>query len=92
MKRVLAVAVIICFTILSISTVAVVLIHSNHNCIGETCPVCPALKPGGQLITGFSTALFAGLSLILTFALTNKSVLLNFQFANPVEAKTRMNN
>jgi len=92
LKRLLVMIILACFVLLTLSAGIFTLLHAGHDCVGRTCTTCPAIKHSVQLVTGVTTALFAGLNLVISFALIRNSRRLVFTFANPVEIKARMNN
>jgi hypothetical protein len=90
MKKLLAIAILMCIVIVSLSAAALVIIHSGHDCVGELCQLCPMLKQVEQFIKAVVVAFFA---IVFTFVMVFASIHgeKSASFISLIEVKTRMN-
>jgi cell division protein FtsL len=95
-KRFIAMLILICIVVTALLSISFIISHSNHDCIGESCPVCARINYCISILNNI-----AGLNLIfcllfacsMSLTYTQSSVRHFSRKENtPVGLKVQMNN
>jgi len=90
--KLLALIVLLCFVSVSLLTVVFIVLHTDHDCIGELCSVCPLIHQTRKLSGLFRKA--APITFYLSAGLIITAIVqfVLFRIFNLVDIKARMNN
>jgi hypothetical protein len=95
-KRLIALLLLLCFFIVSLSATIFIIAQANHNCIGDGCPICAQLHNAHKLLeqAGKTTIIMSAVAVGLFTAFTTRKGLHFFRLYSPtlVSVKTRLNN
>ena len=95
-RRLIALSFLICFVIVSLSAAIFIITQANHNCIGESCPVCKLIHDVQKLLDRIGRAaiiVFAVAVGLFNAAITwAKRNSVRVYSSNLVSVKTRLNN
>ena len=95
-KRLIALLLLLCFFIASLSASIFIIAQANHNCIGDGCPICAQLHNAQKLLeqAGKTAVIMSAVTVGLFTAFTTRKGLHFFRLYSPtlVSVKTRLNN
>ena len=93
-KRLIALSLLLCFFVVSLSVSIFIITQANHNCIGDGCPICAQLHNAYKLLeqVGKTTIIIPVVGLFTAF--TTRKKLHFFKLYSPtlISVKTRLNN
>jgi len=95
-RRLIALSLLFCFVIVSLSATIFIITQSNHNCIGSNCPVCKQIHDVQKFLDriGRATIILLAVAVCSFTTCTTWIKLDSFQvyFSTPVSVKIRLNN
>ena len=95
-KRLIALSLLLCFFIVSLSASIFIIAQANHDCIGDGCPICAQLHNAQKLLEqlGKTIVIISVVPVGLFTAFTARKKLHFFRLYPPtlVNVKTRLNN
>ena len=93
-KKHIAVFVCVCFLLASVLSVAFVISHSDHECIGEQCEICLQISHITNILKQLRAAVFS-IAVFITAVLTAMLAAYDNRtpyFVTPISLKVKMNN